>query len=129
MKGKEVTMTLRLIEQQDNAAMAAVIRAVSAECGLDAGAGFAVGDALLDDLQDAYAKQGGAYWVVLDETGQVVGGGGVAPLQGEPNILEIQKMYFLPQARGKGYAKQILQRCFDLFDPLALDLLVLDSLT
>jgi putative acetyltransferase len=39
---------------------------------------------------------------------QVVGGGGVAPLKcSEPDICELQKMYFLPAARGQGLAKKL----------------------
>lgn len=106
-------MQLRLIQQQDNAAIAAVIRAVSAEHGLGADDGFAVGDSVLDDLHAVYSQEKSAYWVVVDEHGQVLGGGGVAPLQGDESVLEIQKMYFLPQARGQGWAKQILQHCFE----------------
>ncbi|UOO92462.1 GNAT family N-acetyltransferase [Vitreoscilla stercoraria] len=107
-------MQLRLIEQQDNAAMAAVIRTVSAEYGLGADEGFAVGDSVLDDLHAVYSQAQAAYWVVVDDNQQIVGGGGVAPLRGDDSILEIQKMYFLPQTRGQGLAKQIVQHCFEL---------------
>lgn len=106
-------MRLRLIEQADNAALAAVIRTVSAECGLGADEGFAVGDSVLDDLYVVYSQENAAYWVVENEQGQVVGGGGVSVLKGTVDVLEIQKMYFLPVVRGQGWAKQILERCFE----------------
>lgn len=52
-----------------------------------------------------YSQPGHAYWVVEYE-GEVVGGGGIAPLAGsESDICELQKMYFLPAIRGKGLAK------------------------
>ena len=105
-------MLLRPIQPKDNAAMAAIIRTVSAEFGLAPSAGFAVADAALDDLYAVYSDDTAAYWVVENEAGEVVGGGGVAPLQGEPDILEIQKMYFLPETRGQGLAKSILLLCF-----------------
>jgi len=48
-----------------------------------------------------------AYWII-EQNGSVVGGGGVAPLScSEPDICELQKMYFLPSARGKGLAKKL----------------------
>ena len=84
-------MLLRPIQPKDNAAMAAIIRTVSAEFGLAPSDGFAVADAALDDLYAVYSDDTAAYWVVENEAGEVVGGGGVAPLQGEPDILEIQK--------------------------------------
>ena len=105
-------MLLRPIQPKDNAAMAAIIRTVSAEFGLAPSAGFAVADAALDDLYAVYSDDTAAYWVVENEAGEVVGGGGVAPLRGEPDILEIQKMYFLPETRGQGLAKSILLLCF-----------------
>ena len=105
-------MLLRPIQPKDSAAMAAIIRTVSAEFGLAPSAGFAVADAALDDLYAVYSDDTAAYWVVENEAGEVVGGGGVAPLQGAPDILEIQKMYFLPETRGQGLAKSILLLCF-----------------
>ena len=105
-------MLLRPLQATDNAAIAAVIRSVSAEFGLAPSQGFAVADVTLDDLHAVYGHETAAYWVVENEAGEVVGGGGVAPLQGAPDILEIQKMYFLPEARGQGLAKSILLLCF-----------------
>lgn len=72
------TFTLRHIAVQDNAAIAAVIRQVSAEYGLTADKGYTVADPNLDELYELYSQPGSAYWVVEKE-GEVVGGGGVAP--------------------------------------------------
>lgn len=107
-------MYLRPLQPEDNAAIAAVIRTVSAEFGLAPSQGFAVADATLDDLYAVYRQDGAAYWVVENEQGEVVGGGGVAPLQGAEHILEIQKMYFLPEARGQGLSRSLLLLCFAL---------------
>lgn len=106
-------IALRPIAPGDNAAIADVIRAVSAEYGLTADKGYTVADPEIDVLYQHYSRPGHAYWVVeLD--GEVVGGGGVAPLRGgEPDICELQKMYFLPAARGRGIAKQLAQRAMD----------------
>jgi putative acetyltransferase len=101
------TLTLRQITAADNAAIAAVIRKVSAEYGLTADKGYTVADPNLDELFQVYSQPGAAYWVV-EQHGLVVGGGGVAPLGcSEPDICELQKMYFLPTVRGKGMAKKL----------------------
>ena len=101
------TFTLRRIASQDNAAIAAVIRQVSAEYGLTADKGYTVADPNLDELYELYSQPGSAYWVVEKE-GEVVGGGGVAPLAcSEPDICELQKMYFMTSARGQGLAKKL----------------------
>ncbi|MEH0672760.1 bifunctional helix-turn-helix transcriptional regulator/GNAT family N-acetyltransferase [Vibrio owensii] len=98
---------LRPLTKADNSQVADVIRKVSAEYGLTADKGYGVADPTLDDMYSVYDQQGAAYWVV-EYQGEIVGGGGFAPLVGEPNVCELQKMYFLPQTRGHGLAKRIV---------------------
>lgn len=103
---------LRPIQAKDNAAIAQIIRHVSKEFGLAPESGFAVADPILDSLFQVYDAAHAAYWVIVDENDQVFGGGGLSPLQGDNSILEIQKMYFLPELRGLGFAKKILENAF-----------------
>lgn len=50
----------------------------------------------------------------MEHEGQVVGGGGVAPLAcSAPDICELQKMYFLPSVRGLGLARELALRAMD----------------
>ena len=104
---------IRTIQIQDNAAIAKVIREVSKEFGLAPESGFAVADPILDDLYQVYAQGNAQYWVIEDGNARIVGGGGISPLKGDCSILEIQKMYFLPELRGLGFAKKILEQCFE----------------
>ncbi|EMV8352207.1 GNAT family N-acetyltransferase [Escherichia coli] len=98
---------MRRLTLQDNPAIVRVIRQVSAEYGLTADKGYTVADPNLDELYQVYSQRGHAYWVV-EYNGEVVGGGGIAPLTGsEADICELQKMYFLPAIRGKGLAKKL----------------------
>lgn len=105
--------SIRPIQPKDNPQIAKIIREVSIEFGLAAESGFAVGDSILDSLYQVYQQPNAAYWVIVDEDDQVYGGGGIAPLQGNNSILELQKMYFLPAIRQHGFAKQILNLAFD----------------
>ena len=105
--------SLRSIQAKDDAALAAIIRQVSQEYGLAPESGFAVADPILDHLSQVYLDTRAAYWVVTNSNGEIFGGGGIAPLQGASNILEIQKMYFLNEIRGQGLAKQILNQAFE----------------
>lgn len=108
-----VHLLTRSIRATDNAAIASVIRRVSDEFGLTADKGYTVSDPDLDALFQVYSRPQSAYWVVECE-GLVVGGGGVAPLAGgEPDVCELQKMYFLPIARGHGLAKQLALRAIN----------------
>ncbi|MCA0937900.1 GNAT family N-acetyltransferase [Vibrio alginolyticus] len=104
---KIADFTLRLITPKDNPSIANVIRRVSAEFGLTADKGYGVADPTLDDMYFVYDQKGAAYWVI-EHQGEIVGGGGFAPLAGEPDVCELQKMYFLQQTRGHGLAKRIV---------------------
>lgn len=103
---------LRPIEPRDDAAVAAIIRAVMPEFGAG-GEGFAIHDAEVDAMCETYAKPRSAYFVV-EIDGRVVGGGGVAPLEnGETDVCELRKMYFLPEARGFGAGNAMIVRCLE----------------
>jgi len=103
----DLSCQLRRITAEDNGAIARVIRDVSAEYGLTADKGYTVADPNLDELYQVYSQPGHAYWVV-EYRGEVVGGGGIAPLScSDEDICELQKMYFSPLVRGKGLAKKL----------------------
>ena len=104
---------IRPIQAKDNSQIAAVIREVSKEYGLAPESGFAVADPILDDLYAVYSQPLAQYWVIEDAAGRIVGGGGLSPLAGDATLLEIQKMYFLPELRGLGFAKVLLDAAFE----------------
>ena len=104
---------IRLIEPGDNIAMAGVIRTVMPEIGA-AGAGFAMHDPEVDAMYEAYHQGRAAYFVVTKD-GQVMGGGGFAPLRGaDRSVCELQKLYFLPAIRGLGVGRTIVLRCLEV---------------
>ncbi|BDU68682.1 N-acetyltransferase [Geothrix oryzae] len=122
-------LTFRPIQPQDDAAMAAIIRAVMPEFGAD-GPGFAIHDPEVDHMSRAYAAPGAAYFVVEDPSGRLVGGGGVAKLEGGPEgVCELRKMYFLPEARGKGMGEALLRHCLAVATGLGYRTCYLETLT
>ena len=104
--------TIRPIEPADDPAVAAIIRSVMPEFGAE-GDGFAITDPEVDGMHAAYGGERAAYFVVeLD--GRVLGGGGVAPLEGgDEGLCELRKMYFLPELRGRGVGRRMLTLCLD----------------
>jgi putative acetyltransferase len=98
---------VRPIEPRDDAAIARIIRSVMPEFGA-CGSGFAINDPEVDWMHRAYSAPRSAYFVVeLD--GEIVGGGGVAPLEGgDADTCELRKMYFLPRARGLGAGAAVM---------------------
>ncbi|CUU22817.1 putative N-acetyltransferase YjgM [Duffyella gerundensis] len=108
-----LNLHLRPMVASDNPSVARVIRTVSAEFGLTADKGYTVADPNLDRLFELYSEAHSAYWVV-EMDGEVVGGGGIAPLLcSAPDICELQKMYFLPQLRGLGLARRLALQALD----------------
>ena len=119
---------IRPIRPGDDAAMASIIRTVMPEFGAD-GPGFAIHDVEVDHMAAAYARPGCAYFVV-ERDGTVIGGAGVAPLDGgEPDVCELRKMYFLPQARGIGAGTAMMQRCLETARTLGYHRCYLETLT
>ena len=75
--------------------------------------GTAYEDKALDQMFETYAKDQTIYFVV-SEKDEIIGGAGIAPLaNGEPTVCELQKMYFLAKARGRGLGSQMMQKCLD----------------
>jgi len=104
--------SIRPATTADNAAIAAIIRTVMPEFGAG-GPGFAIHDAEVDTMAEAYAVPRAAYFVV-ESDGQVLGCGGVAALAGgDADVCELRKMYFLPALRGRGAGAALMQRCLD----------------
>lgn len=105
-------MYIRPIQKTDNNEIAKVIRKVLLEMGVPK-LGTAYADKELDAMYEAYDFSRSKYFVVESE-GVLFGGAGIAPLKGEdPSICELQKMYFLPEARGIGKGNQMIQLCLD----------------
>ncbi|PRX49672.1 GNAT family N-acetyltransferase [Salegentibacter salegens] len=104
------TLKIREIQPEDNQQVAEVVRTVLVEMGVPK-VGTAYEDEALDDMHATYQHPRMNYFVVENE-GKIIGGAGIAPLIGlEEKICELQKMYFLPEARGKGLGAQMMDTC------------------
>lgn len=113
---------IREIEKKDDKRIETVIRSCLIEFGANH-EGTAWEDPNLDRFSEVYNSEGNKYWVVENEQGLVVGGAGIGQLPGAEDVCELQKMYFLPEARGTGashalmdtaleYAKKYYAQCY-----------------
>lgn len=103
---------IREIQPKDNQGVATVIRDVLVEMGVPK-IGTAYEDKCLEDMYGAYHHPRMKYFVVK-ENGKLIGCSGIAPLTGaEEDICELQKMYFLPEARGRGIGAEMMQTCIN----------------
>lgn len=103
---------IRAIRKADNPSLARVIRKVLVDLGAPK-VGSALADISLDSMFETYQGKRRVYFVV-EEKGIILGGAGIAALENyDGNICELQKMYFLDSARGKGLGKLMLSRCLE----------------
>ncbi|MBP6072812.1 MAG: GNAT family N-acetyltransferase [Flavobacterium sp.] len=103
---------IREIQQKDNQVVAAVIRNVFISDDYPK-TGTAYEDPQLEHMFETYQQPKSIYFVIERE-GKIVGGAGISQLQNaEENICELQKMYFLEEARGKGWGALMIQKCLE----------------
>ncbi|NLP56670.1 GNAT family N-acetyltransferase [Lutibacter sp. B1] len=101
---------IREIKPEDNPHIAKTIRDVLIEFGVPK-VGTAYADKILDTLYEAYNKNKSVYYVI-ESKGNIYGGAGIAQLENyEGNVCELQKMYFLPEARGLGLGNKMMSLC------------------
>ena len=104
------SVVIREIQKADNEQVARVIRSVLEDLGVPK-VGTAYADPSLDDMHEAY-NAGKAVYFVLERNGKILGGAGVAQLENyQGPVCELQKMYFLQEARGLGYGRQMIESC------------------
>lgn len=103
-------MKIRKIEPKDNPEVAEIVRSVMMELGAPK-VGTAYADPNLDTMFETYQKANAVYFVIENE-GRIIGGAGIQKLDnGEDSICELQKMYFLPEARGLGVGSKMIELC------------------
>ncbi len=105
-------ITIRTIEQKDNAALATIVRTSLAEFGANK-PGTVYFDPTTDGLYELFQTKG-SYYFVAEENGTLLGGGGIFPTENLPaGTCELVKMYLHKDARGKGLGKLLIQRCLN----------------
>ncbi len=118
---------IRPIEAADNPGMASVIREVMTEFGA-VGEGFSIVDPEVDGMFEAYGGEGHCFNVVVRK-GRVLGGAGVAPLQGgEAGVCELRKMYVAGEARGLGAGRDLMKLCLQQASELGFERCYLETL-
>jgi len=101
---------IREIQHNDNPEIAALIRSVLVEYNVPK-VGTAYADPQLDCMFETYNLPKSKYFVI-ESNGRLIGGAGINRLENEAEtICELQKMYFLPEARGKGLGSRMMDVC------------------
>jgi putative acetyltransferase len=104
---------IRPIAPGDDPEIGTIIRQVMAEFGA-VGCGFCTEDLEVDHMARAYAGERTAYFVAEHDR-SLLGGAGIGPLAGcdDPAVCELRKMFLLPEGRGIGMGRRLLDLCLD----------------
>lgn len=84
-------------------------------------------DSDLQDLEANYFRSGGLFEVLEDEAGNILGTYGLYRL--DPGTCELRKMYFVPEIRGKGYGRLVLDRAVQQARNLGFKAIVLETIS
>ncbi|WP_400079439.1 GNAT family N-acetyltransferase [Winogradskyella sp. R77965] len=121
------TIVIREIESEDDSKIAKAIRSVLIEMGVPK-VGTAYEDKALDCMTDTYNKDKKKYFVVV-KGDDILGGAGISPLDNyEGNVCELQKMYFMPEARGKGLGSKMMAKCLEFAKQVGFEQCYLETL-
>jgi putative acetyltransferase len=101
-----VDLRIRDASNTDEAAIREVVYSVLAEYGLAPDPDGT--DADLADLENSYWRSNGVFLVILSPESSIIGCGGLFRLGAAE--AELRKMYLLPEARGRGLGRLLLNR-------------------
>ncbi len=107
MKNYYQDFLIRDWQPKDRTPAAEVIHSVLSEYGLGWEPNGADRDVL--QVEECYLATGGEFWVI-EHQNQVVGTGAYYPIKRGEKAVEIRKMYLLPNVRGLGLGKYLLQQ-------------------
>ena len=118
---------IRTIQKTDNVALAKIIRDTLTEFNA-AKPGTVFFDSTTDDLFQLFQTPKSYYYTAYIED-KIVGGCGIFPSAGLPSdTCELVKLYLLPEARGLGLGKKLMETCFDKAIALGFDKIYLETM-
>jgi putative acetyltransferase len=106
MKGTYHQFLIRDWQPTDRHSVAHHIQSILIEYGLTNEPVGADQDVLT--IEESYWAKGGEFWVIEAE-GRLVGTAGYYPVDRGENAVEIRKMYLIPEVRGQGLGRYLLQ--------------------
>jgi putative acetyltransferase len=105
-----MSYNIRHIQASDNPVIANIIRTTLIEFGANH-PGTVYYDASTDSLYELFQQKGAVYFIA-ESADKLLGGGGIFPTDGLPaDTCELVKMYLLPEARGIGLGRRMIETC------------------
>ena len=105
------TITIRNIQEEDNAVLATIIRNALEEFKANK-PGTVYYDPTTDKLFEVFKTVKSQYFVAV-ENDNILGGAGIYPTENLPgDTCELVKLYVSNTARGKGIGRLLMEKCF-----------------
>ena len=105
-------VTIRDLRKEDNPALAKVVKDTLAEFGANH-PNTVYYDPTTDTLFEVFQTPQSKYFLA-EINNKIVGGGGIYPTDGlPPDTCELVKMYLLPEARGLGLGRTLIEKCIE----------------
>jgi len=105
-------VTIRDLQKEDNPALAKVVKDTLAEFGANH-PNTVYYDPTTDTLFEVFQTPRSKYFLA-ELNNKIVGGGGIYPTDGlPPDTCELVKMYLLPEARGLGLGRILIEKCIE----------------
>ena len=105
-------VTIRDLQKEDNPALAKVVKDTLAEFGANH-PNTVYYDPTTDALFEVFQTPRSKYFLA-ELNNKIVGGGGIYPTDGlPPDTCELVKMYLLPEARGLGLGRTLIEKCIE----------------
>ena len=115
--------TLRAATNDDRAVVESLVFSILAEYGLEPDpTGI---DSDLNDIHASYHVSGGAFDVLLDDSGEIIGTVGLFRIS--PSTCELRKMYLVRSARGRGLGRRLLEHALARATGLGFSRVVLET--
>ena len=105
-------ISLRQIQRPDNPFIASIVKNTLAEFGANK-PGTVYYDETTDSLFELFQTAGAVYYIA-EMNDEIVGGAGIYPTEGlDADTCELVKMYLLPESRGLGLGKTLINKCLE----------------
>ena len=108
-----MSVSVRPIQLSDDPFLEKIIIQVMQEYQAKA-EGTILGDPVIKSLSRSFIAPRAAYFIA-EENNKILGGCGIKQLDGaDDSICELQRMFLLPEARGKGIGKMLMDKCLSI---------------
>ena len=120
--------TIQEIKPQHDVKVFEIIEMVGREYGA-IGEGFGPSDLEVEAMSQHYKNENSSRYLVASIDKHLVGGGGISSFNNSYEICELRKLFLLPESRGLGIGKRLIEECLAYAKSKGYKKCYLDTLT